>query len=184
MTCHHCSPLQWVCSFFCCRNQPHWNSLRFRWLQYQLGTHIQQQFLCALPEVIRQVFVHTDTFGSLAQSLCVRSISPFPPRTRSEPLMEPKRRSQRFDLWEVFSGVGPALRKETLNFPYGYVRFDLLPVSGLADGSSHTAAVNKSTATNRSFQQDVFLPLSPPVIVSNKAACALVLPAENSLHFH
>lgn len=125
---------------------------------------------------IQKVF----TFGSLAQSLCVRSISPFPPRTRSEPLMEPKRRSQRFDLWEVFSGVGPTPRKERLNFPYGYVRLDLLPVSGLADGSSHTAAVNKSTATNRSFQQDVFLPLSPPVIVSNKAARALVLPAENS----
>lgn len=73
--------------------------------------------------------------------------------------------------------------KGQVEFPYGYVRLDVLPVSGLTDVfihhflAPHAAAVNKSTGTNRSIQQDVLLLLSPPVIVStsNKLACTHTL---------
>lgn len=158
-------------------------SLWFLWLQHQLCTHIQQQFLYALPgaDSLRYVFVHavveTWTATCYQWSPCVRSThTPLPEPGLNIP-WSPKG-------WETFfiflmgglPGCWTATGKAKgvqVEFPYGYVRLDLFPVSGLTDifihcvfWVSHAAVLNESAGTNRSIYQDVLLLLFPAVIIS------------------
>lgn len=129
--------------------KPHWNSLRFRWLRCRLGGHIQQQFLWHSASAA----AHTEglvPFGSVAQSLCVRSTSPFPPGTEAlKPLTGPRKS----DLREVFFGAGAALGKpeESLNFQY-WTCCEVGPAPCDFDRRLHTNSCRKQAKTRPSSE--------------------------------